>query len=39
MRRIGRTSTIPAHEQFVSGPQTLLDQIGGLCDLRFEFLQ
>src|SRR6266581_2534505 len=34
MRRIGRTSTIPAHEQFVSGPQTLLDQIGGLCDLR-----
>jgi hypothetical protein len=34
MRRISRTSTIPAHEQFVSGPQTLLDQIGGLFELR-----
>src|SRR5206468_7020737 len=34
MRRIGRASTIPAHEQFVSGAQTLLDQIGRLCELR-----
>jgi hypothetical protein len=39
MCRISRAPTIPANEQFVPGAQTLLDQIGGLCDLEFKCLQ
>jgi hypothetical protein len=39
MCRISRAPTIPANEQFVPGAQTLLDQIGGLLDLRVKCLQ
>jgi hypothetical protein len=35
MRRISRTSAIPAHQQFVSRTQTLLDQI--CCPTNFPF--
>src|SRR5205823_13334940 len=36
MRCIGCAAAIAANEQLVPGPQTLLDQIGGVGYLRFE---
>jgi len=34
MSGVSRAASIPADEQFVSRPQTLLDQIRSLRDLR-----